>query len=335
MAQSSIKIPLMSTPAKPNGQREISSGLGETLGHTLAERIGNTPLLRLDALTRDLPGIALLGKAEWYNPGGSVKDRAASNIVAEARRSGKLKPGKGLLDSTSGNTGIAYAMLGAAEGFPVTLCMPENVSRERKQILQGYGANIIYTDPADGSDGAIRMVRELAAKDPDKYFYADQYSNDANWRAHYQGTANEIWQQTQGRITHFVAMLGTSGTFVGTTRRLKELNPRIQCISLQPDSSFHGIEGAKHMPTAIVPKIYDPALADQNLEISTEDAYVMARRMSRTAGLLVGVSAAAAVVGCLKIAQQLQVKKSDEAVIVTILCDSGEKYLSERFWTEG
>jgi cysteine synthase B len=324
----------MSTPAKPNGQREIASGLGETLGHTLAERIGNTPLLRLDALTRDLPGIALLGKAEWYNPGGSVKDRAAANIVAEARRSGKLKPGKGLLDSTSGNTGIAYAMLGAAEGFPVTLCMPENVSRERKQILQGYGANIIYTDPADGSDGAIRMVRELASKDPDKYFYADQYSNDANWKAHYQGTANEIWQQTQGRITHFVAMLGTSGTFMGTTRRLKELNPRIQCISLQPDSSFHGIEGAKHMPTAIVPKIYDPALADQNVEISTEDAYAMARRMSRGAGLLVGVSAAAAVVGCLKIAQQLQVKKGDEAVIVTVLCDSGEKYLSERFWTE-
>jgi S-sulfo-L-cysteine synthase (O-acetyl-L-serine-dependent) len=324
----------MSTPAKPNALREMASGLGETLGHTLAERIGNTPLLRLDALTRDLPGIALLGKAEWYNPGGSVKDRAAANIVAEARRSGKLKPGKGLLDSTSGNTGIAYAMLGAAEGFPVTLCMPENVSRERKQILQGYGANIIYTDPADGSDGAIRMVRELASKDPDKYFYADQYSNDANWKAHYQGTANEIWQQTQGRITHFVAMLGTSGTFMGTTRRLKELNPRIQCISLQPDSSFHGIEGAKHMPTAIVPKIYDPALADQNVEISTEDAYAMARRMSRGAGLLVGVSAAAAVVGCLKIAQQLQVKKGDEAVIVTVLCDSGEKYLSERFWTE-
>jgi len=304
------------------------------LGQRTLDRIGNTPLLRIERVARDLPGIEILGKAEWLNPGGSVKDRAAANIVAEARRSGKLKPGKGLLDSTSGNTGIAYAMLGAAEGFPVTLCMPENVSRERKQILQGYGANIIYTDPADGSDGAIRMVRELASKDPDKYFYADQYSNDANWKAHYQGTANEIWQQTQGRITHFVAMLGTSGTFMGTTRRLKELNPRIQCISLQPDSSFHGIEGAKHMPTAIVPKIYDPALADQNVEISTEDAYAMARRMSRGAGLLVGVSAAAAVVGCLKIAQQLQVKKGDEAVIVTVLCDSGEKYLSERFWTE-
>jgi len=325
----------MSAPAPHNGSLEAASGLGETLGHSLIERIGNTPLLRLDALTADLPGVALLGKAEWYNPGGSVKDRAAANIVFEARRRGQLRPGQILLDSTSGNTGIAYAMLGAAEGFPVTLCMPQNVSRERKQILQGYGANILYTDPADGSDGAIRLARELAAKHPDQYFYADQYSNEANWKAHYQGTANEIWQQTQGRITHFVSMLGTSGTFVGTTRRLKELNPAIQCISLQPDSSFHGIEGAKHMASAIVPRIYDPKLADQNLEISTEDAYAMARQLSRNAGLLVGVSAAAAVVGCLKIANDLRLKKDQQAVIVTILCDSGDKYLSERFWTEG
>jgi cysteine synthase B len=334
MAHSS-KITAMGTQAKRNGHGEMASGLGETLGHSLVERIGNTPLLRLDALTRDLPGVTLLGKAEWYNPGGSVKDRAAANIVAEGRRNGHLRPGKILLDATSGNTGIAYAMLGAAEGFPVTLCMPENVSRERKQILQGYGANILYTDPGDGSDGAIRMARQLAASHPDQYFYADQYSNEANWKAHYLTTANEIWQQTQGRVTHFVAMLGTSGTFVGTSRRLKELNPRVQCISLQPDSSFHGIEGAKHMASAIVPKIYDPSLADQNLEISTEDAYVMARQLSRGAGLLVGISAAAAVVGCLKIAQELPVKKGREAVIVTILCDSGEKYLSERFWTEG
>jgi cysteine synthase B len=212
--------------------------------------------------------------------------------------------------------------------------MPENVSQERKQILQGYGANIIYTDPADGSDGAIRMARQLAAGHPDTYFYADQYSNDANWKAHYFMTANEIWQQTQGRVTHFVAMLGTSGTFVGTTRRLKELNPAIKCISLQPDSSFHGIEGAKHMASAIVPKIYDLALADQNLEISTEDAYAMARRLSRSAGLLVGISAAAAVVGCLKIAHELPLHRDQEAIIVTILCDSGDKYLSERFWSE-
>jgi len=324
----------MSTRPPHNRPHEAAPPLGETLGHSLVERIGNTPLLRLDALTRDLPGVALLGKAEWYNPGGSVKDRAASRIVAEGRASGKLPPGKILLDATSGNTGIAYAMLGAAEAFPVTLCMPENVSRERKQILQGYGANIIYTDPNDGSDGAIRNARELAGKHPDKYFYADQYSNDANWQAHYHTTANEIWQQTQGRVTHFVSMLGTSGTFVGTTRRLKELNPRVQCISLQPDSSFHGIEGAKHMPTALVPKIYDSTLADQNLEISTEDAYAMARQMSRRAGLLVGISAAAAVVGCLKIARDLELKRNQEAVIVTILSDSGDKYLSERFWTE-
>ena len=324
----------MSTRPPHNGPHEPAPPLGETLGHSLVERIGNTPLLRLDALTRDLPGVALLGKAEWYNPGGSVKDRAASRIVAAGRASGQLRPGKILLDATSGNTGIAYAMLGAAEAFPVTLCMPENVSRERKQILQGYGANILYTDPNDGSDGAIRKARELAGKYPDQYFYADQYSNDANWQAHYHTTANEIWQQTQGRITHFVSMLGTSGTFVGTTRRLKELNPRVQCISLQPDSSFHGIEGAKHMPTALVPKIYDPTLADRNLEISTEDAYAMARQMSRRAGLLVGISAAAAVVGCLEIARDLELKRNQEAVIVTILCDSGDKYLSERFWTE-
>jgi cysteine synthase B len=335
MAYSSSRLVAMSTPAQYDESWEAASGLGETLGHSLIERIGNTPLLRLDAVTTDLPGVALLGKAEWYNPGGSVKDRAAANIVAEARRRGQLPPGKTLLDATSGNTGIAYAMLGAAERFPVTLCMPENVSRERKQILHGYGANIIYTDPADGSDGAIRMARELATKHPDQYFYADQYSNDANWKSHYHGTANEIWQQTQGRITHFVSMLGTSGTFVGTTRRLKELNPSVQCISLQPDSSFHGIEGAKHMPSAIVPKIYDAHLADQNLEISTEDAYAMARQMSRTAGLLVGISSAAAVVGCLKIARDLPPKKTHEAVIVTILCDSGDKYLSERFWNEG
>jgi S-sulfo-L-cysteine synthase (O-acetyl-L-serine-dependent) len=335
MTYGSTRAEEVSDSPQSSQRREIAPGLGQTLGHSLVERIGNTPLIRLDAVTRDLPGVALLGKAEWYNPGGSVKDRAAANIVADARLTGQLRPGKALLDATSGNTGIAYAMLGAAEGFPVTLCMPENVSRERKQILQGYGANIIYTDPADGSDGAIRKARLLAGEHSDQYFYADQYSNDANWKAHYNGTANEIWQQTQGRLTHFVAMLGTSGTFVGTTRRLKELNPTVKCISLQPDSSFHGIEGAKHMASAIVPKIYDASLADQNLEISTEDSYAMARHLSRKAGLLVGISAAAAVVGCLKIAHGLSLKNNQEALIVTILCDSGDKYLSERFWTEG
>ncbi len=304
-------------------------------GQSLSERVGNTPLLRFDRLTTHLPGVTLLGKAEWYNPGGSVKDRAAANIVAEGRKTGNFSAGKILLDATSGNTGIAYAMLGAAEGFPVTLCMPTNVSVERKKILQAYGANILYTDPADGSDGAIRMARELAAKHPDLYFYADQYSNAANWLAHYHGTANEIWQQTEGRVTHFVAMLGTSGTFMGTTRRLRELNPAIRCVSLQPDSSFHGIEGAKHMATAIVPKIYDPKLADENLEIATEDAYAMARRMARDSGLLLGISAAAGIVGSLQVAEKLQLRKDQSAVVVTILCDSGDKYLSERFWTEG
>ena len=305
--------------------------------------IGNTPLLRLERIARDLsyrdlssddlPGIEILGKAEWFNPGGSIKDRAASSIVAAGRRSGKFTTGKTLLDATSGNTGIAYAMIGAAEGFPVTLCIPENVSVERKRILHAYGANIVYTDPADGSDGAIRKARELAAQKPARYYYADQYSNDANWQAHYHGTANEIWQQTEGRITHFVAMLGTSGTFMGTARRLKKLNPKIRCISLQPDSPFHGIEGAKHMASAIVPKIYDPKLADEDIGIATEDAYTVSKRLAREEGLLVGVSAGAAIAGCLQVAKKL--KPGEKAVFVTILPDSGDKYLSERFWEEG
>jgi S-sulfo-L-cysteine synthase (O-acetyl-L-serine-dependent) len=324
-----------SAPSPSSSRANPASGLP---GEAVLAQIGNTPLLTLDALIPDLPGVELLGKAEWHNPGGSVKDRAAARIVAEARRSGQLSPGKILLDSTSGNTGIAYAMLGAALGFPVTLCVPENVSPERKRILQAYGANIIYTDPAEGSDGAIKIARQYAERNPDLYFYADQYSNDANWRAHYDTTANEIWQQTQGRITHFVAMLGTTGTFVGTTRRLKELNPKIRCISLQPDSPFHGIEGAKHLPSAIVPRIYDPSLADQNLEIVTEDAHAMARRLAREQGLLVGVSSAAAVIGSLQVIEQLNLERMKEdrrATVVTILCDSGEKYLSERFWHEG
>jgi len=302
-------------------------------GETLLERIGNTPLLRFDTLTRDLPTVQLLGKAEWYNPGGSVKDRTAASIVREARRAGKLASGRILLDSTSGNTGIAYAMLGAALGFPVTLCVPENVSIERKRILQAYGANIIFTDPGEGSDGATRIAHELAEKHPDLYFYADQYSNDANWRAHYQTTANEIWQQTEGRFTHFVSIMGTTGTFVGTTRRLKELNPHIRCVSLQPDSPFHGIEGTKHLGSTLVPGIYDASLADENLGVRTEDAHAMARRLAREEGLLVGVSAAAAIVGSLMVAEAL--KKQQPALIVTILPDSGDKYLSERFWNEG
>jgi cysteine synthase B len=324
------EVPDSSTPADAAAE---ARPVAPRLGRRSLELIGHTPLLRLERLTRDLSGIQVLGKAEWFNPGGSVKDRAASNIVTQARASGKFASRQTLLDSTSGNTGIAYAMIGAAEGFPVTLCMPGNVSVERKRILHAYGCNIIYTDPGEGSDGAIRTARELYAQDPGKYFYADQYSNDANWQAHYHGTANEIWQQTEGRLTHFVSMMGTSGTFVGTTRRLKELNPAIRCISLQPDSPFHGIEGAKHMASAIVPKIYDGSLADQDLGISTEDAYLMARRIAREEGLLVGISAAAAVVGCLQVARQLG--PGARAVFVTILCDSGDKYLSERFWEEG
>jgi S-sulfo-L-cysteine synthase (O-acetyl-L-serine-dependent) len=251
--------------------------LTKSLGTTLLDRIGNTPLVRLDRLTAHLPGVQILGKAEWMNPGGSVKDRAASSIVAAAQKSGELAPGKTLLDATSGNTGIAYAMLGAAQHFPVVLCMPSNVSVERKRILSAYGAQVVWTDPADGSDGAIRMARKLAAEQPEKYFYADQYGNDNNWRAHYYGTANEIWKQTEGTVTHFVASLGTSGTFMGTTRRLRELNPAIKCISMQPDSPFNGLEGLKHMATAIVPPIYDAKLADWNIDMATERAYAMAK----------------------------------------------------------
>ena len=311
----------------------LTNSITTPLGTALLGRIGNTPLVRLERIAAHLPGVQVLGKAEWVNPGGSVKDRAASNIVAEAQRKGLLAKGKHLLDATSGNTGIAYAMLGSAMGFPVTLCMPSNVSPERKRILAAYGANVVWTDPADGSDGAIRKAQALAAEQPEKYYYADQYGNDANWRAHYNGTANEIWEQTEGQVTHFVAGLGTSGTFVGTTRRLKELNPAIQCVSMQPDSPFNGLEGLKHMATAIVPPIYDAGLADRNMEMETEAAYSMAKRLGRMEGLLVGVSAAAAVATSLKIAEE-EAAQGREAVIVTILCDSADKYLSERFWEE-
>ena len=312
-----------------------------SLGVTLLERIGNTPLLSLERLTAHLPGVQILGKAEWMNPGGSIKDRAAASIVMDAEKRGLLqfnqKPGgngRALLDATSGNTGIAYAMLGAALGFPVVLCVPSNVSQERKLILSAYGANVIWTDPADGSDGAIRRARAMAAAEPERYIYADQYGNEQNWKAHYRTTANEIWKQTEGQVTHFVAGLGTSGTFMGTTRRLRELNPAIKCISMQPDSPFNGFEGLKHMATAIVPPIYDATLADANVYMETERAYAMAKELGRRDGLLVGVSAAGAVATSLQIAEQ-EARAGREAVIVTILSDSAEKYLSERFWTEG
>jgi cysteine synthase B len=306
------------------------------LGKTVLERIGNTPMLRLDRIVAHLPGITLLGKAEFANPGGSVKDRAASSIIAAAMAANQLgdaQPERALLDATSGNTGIAYAMLGAALQFPVSLVVPSSASPERKRILQAYGAEVIFTPGGDGSDGAIRKVRELYSAHPEKYFYADQYGNDNNWKAHYRTTAPEIWDQTEGAITHFIAALGTSGTFTGTTRRLKELNPAIQCISMQPDSPFTGLEGLKHMPTAIVPPIYDPNLADRNIWAETEPAYHMCKRLAREEGILVGVSAGANVTTALQIAEE-EFNAGREAVIVTVLCDGADKYLSERFWTE-
>jgi cysteine synthase B len=302
-------------------------------GLSLPERIGSTPLVRLEMPVRALAGITLLGKAEWANPGGSVKDRAAASMVQDARTRGLLVPGKTLLDASSGNTGIAFAMLGAALGFPVHLAMPSNVSPERKRILRAYGAQMDWTDPDRGSDGAIRRARELAGNDPDRFYYADQYSNDANWLAHYRTTGPEIWQQTAGQITHFVAGLGTSGTFMGATRRLKELNPAIQAISFQPDSPFHGLEGLKFMATSIVPAIYNPHLADRSLEVETEASYAMVKRLAREEGLLVGISAAAAVVASVQIAME-ESAAGREAVIVTVLPDSADKYLSERFWEE-
>src|SRR3984885_1271063 len=289
-----------------------------SLGMLLPERIGKTPLLRLEQVVRGLAGITLLGKAEWANPGGSVKDRAAAAMVRDAQQRGLLVPGKTILDATSGNTGIALAMLGAALHIPVQLAMPSNVSPERKRILRAYGAEVDWTDPDQGSDGAIRRARELAGNDPARFCYLDQYSNDANWLAHYHGTGPEILAQTEGQVTHFVAGLGTTGTFMGTTRRLKEHNPAVKAVSFQPDSPFHGLEGLKHMGSAIVPAIYNPHLADRELEIETEAAYDMIRRLAREEGLLVGVSAAAAVTACMKVAHE-EAAAGRRAVIVTVL----------------
>jgi len=297
------------------------------------ERIGNTPLLRIARVAAHLPNVEISAKAEWFNPGGSVKDRAGLSMIQAGIVSGALRAGKTILDATSGNTGIAYAMIGAALGYPVKLFLPHSASEERKRILHAYGAELVMTPGDEGTDGAIRRVREVAAAEPEKYFYPDQYSNPANWQAHYRGTANEIWEQTGGRITHFVAALGTSGTFMGTTRRLKELNPRIRCISLQPDGPWNGLEGWKHMPTALRPAIYDETLADENIEVSTEESYRMVKRLAREEGLLVSPSAAAALNGCLQVASRIPAEES--AVMVTIFADSAAKYLSERFWEDG
>ena len=302
------------------------------VGRSVLDSIGNTPLLRLERIGKEFPNVEFAAKAEWFNPGGSVKDRPALSMIQSGLASGQLTPGKRIIDATSGNTGIAYAMIGAALGYGVTLCLPDSASHERKKILGAFGAELVITAGDEGTDGAIRKVKEMVAADPEKYFYPDQYSNPANWQAHYRGTANEIWEQTSGRITHFVAGLGTSGTFIGTTRRLRELNPAIRCISLQPDASFHGLEGWKHMETAIVPEIYDDKLADENLEVSTEGAYKLVNRLAREEGLLASPSAAAALLGCFQVAKKIP--KEQHAVIVTVFADAGTKYLSERFWEE-
>ena len=291
---------------------------------TVEANIGHTPLLRLRFLDAELSaGVQIFAKAEHLNPGGSVKDRAALSMILEGERSGKLKPGMTIIDATSGNTGIAYAMIGASRGYPVKVCLPKNASLPRKRILSSYGVEIVETDPMLLTDGAQIVAREIFAGDPDKYFYPDQYNNDANWLAHYEPTAPEIWEQTDGRITHFVTGLGTSGTFVGVVRRLRELNPKLEAIAVQPESPLHGLEGLKHMASAIIPGIYDEALVTDTLEVTTEDALLMTSKLAREEGLLVGPSSGANVFAAWKLAASLR----EPAVVVTVLCDSGERYL--------
>ena len=299
----------------------------------LLATVGNTPLLRLERIGREFAGIEILGKAEYFNPGGSVKDRAALNMVLDGERSGRLNHQRTILDATSGNTGIAYAMIGANRGYRVKLCLPRNASLERKRILQAYGAEMVFSDPEESSDGAIRLCRQIYQDDPDAFFYPDQYNNPANWKAHFNGTGREIIEQTGGTLTHFVASMGTSGTFTGVTRRLRRDLPEVKCYSAQPSSGFHGLEGLKHMPTAIVPGIYDEKLADGNVWIENEDAYSMVRRLAREEGLLVGISSGANVHAASALARELA-GRGEPATIVTVLCDSAEKYLSEQFWNE-
>jgi len=294
-------------------------GLGIAPG-TVEASIGNTPLFRVKLIETDVPVFA---KAEHLNPGGSVKDRAALSMILEGERSGKLKPGMTILDATSGNTGIAYAMIGASRGYPVKVCLPRNASNQRKQILRGYGVEIVETDPMLLTDGAQRIAREIFASDPEKYFYPDQYNNDANWLAHYETTASEIWEQTAGRVTHFITGLGTSGTFVGVVRRLRELNPALNAVAVQPESPLHGLEGLKHMPTAITPGIFDQSLVSETLEVSTEDALLMTGRLAREQGIFVGPSSGANVFAARRLAASLR----PPAVVVTVLCDGGERYL--------
>jgi cysteine synthase B len=304
-----------------------------TLAEPLLSTIGNTPLLRLDKIPREFPGVEIFAKAEYSNPGGSVKDRAALNMILDGERSGRLNHSRTILDATSGNTGIAYAMIAANRGYKVKLVLPANASMERKRILKAYGAETVLSDAAEGSDGAIRLCRQIYRADPDLYFYPDQYNNPANWKAHYEHTGPEIIRQTGGGLTHFVASMGTSGTFTGVSRRLKRELPHVRCYSAQPSSGFHGLEGLKHMPTAIVPGIYDEKLADANLWIETEDAYAMVRRLAREEGLLVGISSGANVHAARMVARELA-GRGESGTIVTVLCDSADKYLSEPFWEE-
>jgi S-sulfo-L-cysteine synthase (O-acetyl-L-serine-dependent) len=299
--------------------------------NSLESSIGNTPLIRFRNITKGLrSGVEVYAKAEHLNPSGSVKDRAALAMILDGEKSGRLTSDKIILDATSGNTGIALAMIGAARCYRVAVALPGNAGQARKRILRRFGAEVIETDPLQGTDGAQKIARELAEKHPDKYFYPDQYNNDANWKAHYSTTALEIWKQTNGRVTHFAAGLGTSGTFVGTTRRLREFNPRLYAVSVQPESPLHGLEGLKHLPTAIVPGIYDAKLANENLTVATEEAQAMTKRLAREEGLFVGPSSGANVVAALEVASRLD----DKAVVVTILCDGGGKYLNEEFWRE-
>jgi cysteine synthase B len=301
------------------------------LGTSVLDLIGNTPLVSFKRIGQELaPEVQVLAKAEWYNPGGSVKDRAAMAMILDGERRGSLTPDKTIIDATSGNTGIAYAMIAAERGYKVTLAMPRNASSERKQSLRAYGAELILTDPHESTDGAQRLVRRMVDENPGKYFYPDQYNNDANWKAHQDSTAPEIWRQTEGQVTHFVSGMGTSGTFMGVTRGLKRYNPHVQCISMQPDSPLHGLEGMKHMASALVPGIYDPSTADDTIEISTEEAHEMVLRLAREEGLLVGVSGGANLVAAMKIASKLK-----HGVVVTIFSDSAAKYLSESFWSMG
>ena len=293
---------------------------------TVEANVGHTPLLRLRLLETALnPGVQVFAKAEHLNPGGSVKDRAALSMILEGERSGKLKRGMTIIDATSGNTGIAYAMIGASRGYPVKVCLPKNASRGRKRILRSYGVEIVETDPMLSTDGAQLIARELFAENPEKYFYPDQYNNDANWLAHYETTASEIWEQTEGRVTHFVTGLGTSGTFVGVSRRLLELNKEVKTIAVQPESPLHGLEGLKHMATAITPGIFDESLVTETLEVATEDALLMTSKLAREEGLLVGPSSGANVFAAWRVAASLR----EPAVVVTVLCDGGERYFSE------